>query len=55
MNYDERHLRNKIHLVEDDLLRSKNEQEIEVLRNKLAMLRATLQKMIFQNNKERVL
>ena len=45
MSKMERHLSNKIRMFEDMLLRSKNSYEIETLRNELAKMRMSLQKL----------
>lgn len=45
MSKMERHLSNKIRIFEDMLLRSKNGYEIETLRNELAKMRMSLQKL----------
>lgn len=45
MSIAERRLSNKIRMFEDMLLRSKNNYEIETLRNELAKMRMSLQKM----------
>ncbi len=45
MSKTERHLSNKIRMFEDMLLRSKNSYEIETLRNELAKMRMSLQKL----------
>ena len=44
MSIAERRLSNKIRMFEDMLLRSKNNYEIETLRNELAKMRMSLQK-----------
>jgi len=45
MTITERDLRNKIQMFEDRILRSKNNYEIETLRNELAKMRTSLQRM----------
>lgn len=45
MSKMERHLSNKIRIFEDMLLRSKNGYKIETLRNELAKMRMSLQKL----------
>lgn len=45
MSMTERRLSNKIRMFEDMLLRSKNNYEIETLRNELTKMRISLQKM----------
>lgn len=45
MSMTESHLSNKIRMFEDMLLRSKNNYEIETLRNELTKMRILLQKM----------
>ena len=48
MSKMERHLSNKIRMFEDMLLRSKNSYEIETLRNELAKMRMSLQKLQYE-------
>lgn len=48
MSTVERHLSNKIRMFEDMLLRSKNNYEIETLRNELTKMRISLQKMRYE-------
>lgn len=45
MSMTERHLSSKIRVFEDMLLRSKNNYEIETLRNELTKMRISLQRM----------
>lgn len=45
MSTAERRLRSKIRMFEDMLLRSKNNDEIETLKNELTKMRISLQKM----------
>lgn len=45
MSGTEKHLSSKIRMFEDMLLRSKNVYEIETLRNELAKMRMSLQKI----------
>lgn len=49
MSREERHLCTKIRIFEDMLLRSKNNYEIENLRNELMKMRISLQKMRYGN------
>ena len=44
----EKHLSSKIRIFEDMLLRSKNAYEIETLRNELAKMRISLQKLQYE-------
>ena len=53
MSKTERHLSNKIRIFEDMLLRSKNGYEIETLRNELAKMRISLQKLQYARSEER--
>lgn len=48
MSTVKRHLSNKIRMFEDMLLRSKNNYEIETLRNELTKMRISLQKMRYE-------
>lgn len=52
MSIAERRLSNKIRMFEDMLLRSKNNYEIETLRNELAKMRMSLQKKKMRYAKE---
>lgn len=47
-----KHLKTKIHVFEDMLLRTKNPGQMEILRNELQKLRYRLQKMRFQKGME---
>lgn len=48
MSKTEKHLSSKIRIFEDMLLRSKNAYEIETLRNELAKMRISLQKLQYE-------
>ena len=51
MTKEERHLRTKIIMFEDMMLRSKNRYEIEKIYNELIKMRAKLQKMQYEKNR----
>lgn len=48
MSKEEKHLKSKIEFLEDKLLRTKNNREMERLISDLAKLRITLQKLYFK-------
>lgn len=51
MTYEEQKLSSKIYFLEDTLLRSKNQYEIEVLRRDIMDHRKLLQKMKWKNTR----